>query len=54
MVDGIGAAADAVEQDVSGATALQLWYRCRVIVLSVWGMMSWFWTVDVFAPGALV
>ena len=54
MVDGIGAAADAVEQKVSGATALQLWYCCGVIVLSVWGMTLSFWTVDVFAPGALV
>ena len=54
MVDGIGGAGDAVEQYVSGATALQLWHRSGVIVLSVWGMMSSFWTVDVFAPRALV
>ena len=54
MVDGIGAAADAVEQRVSGATVLQLWYRSAVIVLSMWGVMSSFWTVDVFARGALV
>ena len=54
MVDGIGGAADVVEQEVSGATALQFWCRCGVIVMSVWGAMSSFWTVDVFARGALV
>ena len=53
-VTALGAGADAVEQVVSGATALKLWYCCGVIVLSVWGMMSSFWTVGVFAPGALV